>query len=66
MTSEPGSGGGYKNLDSNLIYKCNKYCLENFYYEILFCRNITIIKFKYSCSTILFGTDYVFFFISFK
>ena len=40
MTSEPGSGGGYKNLDSNLIYKCNKYCLRKFYHENYFNRNI--------------------------
>ena len=40
MTSAPGSGGGYKNLDSNLIYKCNKYCLRKFYHENYFNRNI--------------------------
>ena len=49
-----------------IIYKCNKYILENFYYENLFCGNITIIKFRILCSIILYGTGNVFLFISFK
>ena len=53
--------GGIKNWKLILIYKCNKYCLKNFYYENLFCRNITIIKFKYSCSFVLLNTCNVFF-----
>ena len=57
---------GVKNWAGILIYKCNKYCLRNFYDEILFYRISSFFKFKYSCSTVLFGTDYVFFFISFK
>ena len=57
---------GVKNWASFLIYKCNKYILENFYYENLFCGNITIIKFRILCSIILYGTGNVFLFISFK